>query len=111
MKVSLNKNHWLEYQTYVNPNKIGLQTDSKKYSYLEIFELSKKTAEYFSQKGIKKNHHVSIYSENNFEFVIAINALWFLGAIPIPLNIRLKENEIKKLLIHSQTSFLIVINK
>lgn len=111
MKVSLNKNHLLEYQSHINPNKIGLQTDLKKYTYLEIFEWSKKAAEYFSQKGIKKNHHVSIYSDNNFEFVIAINALWFLGAIPIPLNIRLKENEIEKLLIHSQASFLIVIKK
>ena len=33
-------------------------------------------------------------TENNLEFILTINALWFIGAVPVPLNIRLSENEL-----------------
>lgn len=111
MKIKLQNNFWLVQQFKKNPHKIFIKTNGKQFSYSQIFKLSKLTSLFFIQKGIKSEDHVSIISQNNLEFVIVINALWFIGAIPILINNRLKENEIKNLIIHSDSQFLITIGK
>ena len=111
MNIKSQNNFWLVQQFKKNPHKIFIKTNGKQFSYSQIFKLSKLASLFFIQKGIKSEDHVSLISQNNLEFVIVINALWFIGAIPILINNRLKENEIKNLIIHSDSQFLITIGK
>lgn len=103
------RDFWLKQQSVSNPGKIFIKTTSQEFSYSQVFELCKKTADYLYSKGIRKGSHVSVVSENSYEFIIVINALWVIGAIPILINSRLQKNEIEKLLIHSDSKFLINI--
>ncbi len=111
MKINSKNDFWLVQQSTSNPKKIFIQNSTEDFSYSEVFELSKKSAQLFFQKGIRKGNYVSIISENNLEFIIVINALWFIGAIPILINYRLQKSEIQSLLNHSDSNFLINIKK
>ncbi|MBK7104364.1 MAG: acyl--CoA ligase [Ignavibacteriae bacterium] len=111
MKIKSQNNFWLVQQFKKNPQKIFIKNNSNEFTFSQVFDLSKMTSQYFVEKGIKKGNHVSLISENNFEFIITINALWFIGAIPVLINNRLKENEIINLLKHSDSDFLINIEK
>ncbi len=110
MSSQIKNDFWLKQQSFLTPDRTFIKTISKEFSYSEVFELSQRTAEYFHLNGIKKGSHVSVISQNNSEFIIVVNALWFLGAIPILINTRLQKNEIDKLLFHSDSNFLININ-
>ncbi len=106
-----NKEHWLIEQAKFSSEKIAVFYESDHHSYDSILSLSKQAANYFLEKGVAKFDHVSIISGNNSDFIIAINGLWLIGAVPIPLNVRLNYNEINKLLQHSQSKFLVNIGE
>ncbi len=78
-------------------------------NYAEVFTLVKRAVNYFLDIGIERNNHVAIISENNLEFILAVNAIWFIGAIPIPLNPNLKINELEDLIKRSDCDFIAVI--
>jgi len=109
IKIS-NKEHWLIEQAKDNPNQIALQDEKNTITYLQLLTYSTRAAQHFKTIGITKETHTSIISKNSIDFTIAINALWLLGAIPIPLNIRLKPNEIEKLISHSESKILLNLN-
>ncbi|MBK8945102.1 MAG: acyl--CoA ligase [Ignavibacteriae bacterium] len=111
MKIKSQNNFWLIQQFKKNPETIFIKNNSSEFTFSQVFELSKMTSQYFVKKGIKNGNHVAIISENNLDFIITVNALWFVGAIPILINNRLKENEIINLLKHSDSDFLIIIGK
>jgi o-succinylbenzoate---CoA ligase len=106
-----NKEHWLIEQAKFSSEKTAVFYESNHHSYDNILSLSKQAANYFLEKGVAKFDHVSIISGNNSDFIIAINGLWLIGAVPIPLNVRLNYNEINKLLQHSQSKFLVNIGE
>lgn len=104
-----NLKHWIVEQGELNSDKPAIIFNSKEYSYYQILSLSKKSAEYFTLKGVKSKDHVIILSKNNIEFIIAVLGLWLIGAIPIPLNIRSNINEIEKLIRSSKSKFIVNI--
>ena len=106
-----NKEHWLIEQTKLHKDSIAVRSDLLELSYDELLIQVKKTASFFNEIGIKKNDHIALLSENNLEFILTVNALWFLGAIPVPLNIRLKHNELNELIKFSDCRLLIIAKK
>ena len=65
------------------------------YSVLKekMIQIAKALAEF----SIKKGDYVLVISRNNKDFVILVLALWLIEAIPVPVNIRLKREEIEDL--------------
>jgi O-succinylbenzoic acid--CoA ligase len=57
--------------------------------------------------GIKRRDKVAILSENNADYVITILSLWKIGAVPVPLNIRLLQNELEELVLFAGCKFLL----
>ena len=104
------KKHWLQQQAEINPNKIAVEYSGEKFTFAGLFNVVARTAYSLEEKKIKKNIHVAILSNNSIEFFIVVNALWLLGAVPVPLNTRLKEKEISKLIKHSGCKVFININ-
>jgi O-succinylbenzoic acid--CoA ligase len=69
---------------------------------LSFRELNERTSylAYYLQKNYKVNQGniAAILSGNNIDFMILLFALWKLGAVPVPINIRLNNSETDSLI-------------
>ncbi len=93
-----------------NPSSNAIIENDNFISYEELINKINISADTFLKEGIKKNDFVGILSSNNSDFIITVTALWQIGAIPIPLNTRLTQNELKEHLSFAGCKFLIQIN-
>jgi o-succinylbenzoate---CoA ligase len=103
-----NKKHWLEDQAKRYPENAAIMTSEKSLSFKELNEECLLTAQYFKNHGIRKRNHVGILTTHNHYFCVVINALWFIGAIPIPLNIKNAPGEIHTQLERGKIKFLLI---
>ncbi|MEO8233408.1 MAG: o-succinylbenzoate--CoA ligase [Ignavibacteriota bacterium] len=76
-------------------------------SYKELFQRSKNIAEYLSEHNISKNTYVPLLIIDQIKFIESVIALWYLGAIPVPLNTKLVDDEISLILEDCDFKFLI----
>ena len=63
-------------------------------SYNDLFDRANQFAYSLSNTGIKKGDYVPLLIEDNLHFIQVTIALWILGAVPVPLNIKLLDEEI-----------------
>jgi o-succinylbenzoate---CoA ligase len=80
-------------------------------SYHELFNHANQTAFAFSKKGIEKNIYIPLLIEDNYMFIKTVLALWYLGAIPVPINTKLLDEEINSILADYDFKFLIIDKK
>jgi O-succinylbenzoic acid--CoA ligase len=90
-----NKKHWLQELVEVFPSKTFLHDNDAQIKFFDFYNSALRLASQLTELGITKNDKVGILSENKKEFVELIFALWFIGAIPVPLNIRNSYPEIE----------------
>ena len=102
--------HWLIEQSKKNPDHTAVILSSKTISYKELLEKSLDTAYNLEQLGVKPSDNIGILFAHDYKFLVLINALWFIGAIPVPLNIRLTVEEIGTQLQHAKIKFSIIDN-
>lgn len=86
---------------------IAIFTNNLQLSYRELFDQSKTIADFFASKQIKKNDYVPILIADQISFIKTITALWYLGAIPVPINSRLTNQEIISIIEEYDFKFLI----
>ena len=87
----------LEQQAKVNGAVLAIISEKNKLTYKKLYSEVRKTAQYFRNNGIKENDKVAFLIENNENFIINLFAVWKLGAIAVPINVKLLSNEIKNL--------------
>ncbi|KAF0139816.1 MAG: O-succinylbenzoic acid--CoA ligase [Stygiobacter sp.] len=102
-----NMEHWLIEQARLSPNQIAIYTSDLRINYDKLLEQSLAAAEYLSSLGIKDGDNVCILSNHSYEFWIIVNALWLLGAVPVPLNTRNTIEEISWQIKHVDAKFII----
>ena len=90
-----------------NHHSIALIHKNSSITYLAFEEKIFSTIQTLSDIGIKRRNKVAILSENSPEFVMLIFSLWRLGAIPIPLNLKLLPKEIEELITFAHCDFLL----
>ncbi len=88
-------------------DKTSLLFDEDSYSYQKLFDKIGSASNELEKLGIVKNDKVALLGKSSAEYVICIFALWNLGAVPVPLNIRLLPQEIEQLLNFTGSKFLI----
>jgi long-chain acyl-CoA synthetase len=88
-------------------SKTALFVDDEKISYTEVLANANKLASFLSQKGVKENDKVALFLRNSPEFIYAIFAVSKLGAIVVPINTFLKEDELSYILEDSGASVII----
>ncbi|MCX6174697.1 MAG: o-succinylbenzoate--CoA ligase [Ignavibacteriales bacterium] len=103
-----NKEHWLYEQAAKRPNDRAIQTEQSFVSYQKFFEASNLTTNYLLTLDIKENDHVGILCRHTYDFFVLVNALWFIRAIPVPLNSRKTTNEIENEIRLADIKFLII---
>lgn len=84
------------------PEKTALIYKDRKVTYMELNKLVNKTANSLRKKGVVKGDRLAIYSRNNLDFIIVKFALARLGAVFIPINYMLQENDIAYILNHAK---------
>ena len=90
-----------------NHHSIALILENSSITYLSIEEKILSTIQTLSSIGIKRRNNVAILSENSLEFVVLIFSLWRLGAIPIPINLKLLPKEINELITFAHCDYLL----
>ena len=107
--INLNSNiNWLQQQAEKNPNSIAIVSEKLALTYSELQSKTLNLRNGLLSNGIKEGDHVGLLFTNSVEFIITINALWFIGAIPIPLNSRLNRCELEKQIEFAEVRSLIV---
>ena len=87
--------------------KTALFVDDEKVSYGEILEAADKLAAFLADRGVKEGDKVALFLRNSPEFIYSVFAISKLGAIVVPVNTFLKEDELSYILEDSDTSVLI----
>ncbi len=104
-------NCMLRRSARVRPNSDAVGDSRKFVSYRYLLEQSEKLASGLSVQGIKKGDRLGILMENRVEYVEIIFACSLLGAIVVPLNIRLHEEELQYIVSDSGCRLLFTSEK
>ena len=86
---------------------VAIIDDNRSIAFSSLTNIVNKTAHYYFEHGINRNNNIAILGNNSIEYVIAIYALWKIGAIPVPINTRLTDNEITSILHSSNCNILL----
>ncbi len=77
-------------------------------SYGELDGLVAALGASLAARGLKPGGRVALLAENGAEWAITYLAVTAAGAAIVPLDTQLRENEIRNLVLHSESSFLVV---
>lgn len=102
-----NTNYWLIDQARRSQTKIAVSSKSYTFSYRQLYYQATTAAELLYSKGIDEGDNVCIHSKHSYEFWIIVNALWLLGAVPVPLSTRNTNEEISWQINHVKAKHLI----
>lgn len=99
--------HWIEQRAMMTPNRLALVGERKRFTYQEMAKTVHRLAHYLHEEMlVKKGERIAILSENREEVFLLYFALAKLGAIAVPLNVRLTVGELYYQLIDSGTRLL-----
>lgn len=88
----------LENSSRIYPKKVALIFGEKRIIYAELNNRVIRVSYGLIQLGINKDEKIAILLKNCLEYVISYFAILKIGAIVIPLNFMLKEEELKYIL-------------
>jgi long-chain acyl-CoA synthetase len=97
----------ITFQAKKRGKKVALFVDDEKITYGEILEAADKLAAFLADKGVQKGDKIALFLRNSPEFIYTIFAASKLGAIIVPINTFLKEDELSYILEDSGSSVLI----
>lgn len=60
----------------------------------DLFTKANQLSQLFAEQGIKKHNYVPLHIDDQLKFIETTIALWYLGAVPVPLNTKLLDEEI-----------------
>ncbi len=67
----------------------------ERFTFLDIYSLSRKTATFLKEHGLKKGDKVAIWASNMPEYPILYFGCWVLGAVAVPIDVRTTEESLK----------------
>jgi acyl-CoA synthetase (AMP-forming)/AMP-acid ligase II len=81
-----------------SPNGVAFIVGDNKWKYGWLAAQAERLARGLAGRGIWKGDRIALHMPNRPEFVVAVYACFHIGAVAVPLNIRLKTVELKPLL-------------
>ncbi len=94
-----------------NPDWVALLYKDQKVTYKQLYGWAVRLSNLLKHKGVKPGDRVLLWFENSIEFFVAINAIVQIGAVATPLNVFLKQNEMKAIIQDAQPALLIISKK
>jgi len=80
--------------------------DRKSLSYRKMAQEATRISSYLLQSGIKKSDRIALLSENRIEWVILALAVLNIGAVLVPLDTNLTNEELKLIVMQSKVKLL-----
>src|SRR5215472_2397796 len=91
-----------------NPAKIALYWGEREYSYQELWEQTLSVASHLQNElGVKPGDRVGLWLKNCPEFVPSLFAVFHTGAVVVPINNFLKNDEVNYILADAGINVLI----
>jgi len=109
--MDMNLGFLLEISAQRYPNREALVFKDKRISYSELNNIVSQKANALLELGVNKGDHVGTLFTARTEIIELIFALWRIGAIIVPLNIRLAPPELTYVVDHSDATVLIFEDK
>ncbi len=97
----------ITYQSKERSKKVALFVGDEKITYSMILQKADRLAAFLAKKGVKKGDKIALFLRNSAEFVYTIFAASKLGALLVPINTFLKEEELSFILEDSASTILI----
>jgi long-chain acyl-CoA synthetase len=101
----------LSAQNFSNNVCIHNKSDGKKYTYRELNYIIDKIANALIQMGVKKGDCIGIMTPNCPEFIFCCIGIMETGAIVVPINPLLKENDVGHIIKESRNMHTIFVHK
>ncbi|GHO43327.1 o-succinylbenzoate--CoA ligase [Ktedonospora formicarum] len=98
--------NWLVRAAENQPDHLAIQCGSTHWSFAELLHQTEQLAYQLATPGIGKGTRVALLAANDLPFVVVVHALMRLGAILVPLNVRLTQAELAWQLEDVQATFL-----
>jgi len=98
---------FLSDQVKKQGSKTALYADDEKFSYRQVLERVDRLAAFLLQKGIEEGDKVALFLRNSPEFIFTVFAISKIGAIVVPVNTFLKEDELSYILTDSESKALV----
>ncbi len=86
---------WLRIHAESNPGAVALIAGNRHLTYGQLYDKALRLAGSLSKKGIKPGMHVALAGNNSDQYVLLLHALILLGAVVVPVNIRLTAEDIE----------------
>jgi len=83
------------------PDKLALIADDESWSYGRLDAVTDRMAAGLLEVGIRSGDRIALHFVNRPELVLAYYACFKIGAVAVPLNVRLKGAELEYILQHS----------
>jgi acyl-CoA ligase (AMP-forming) (exosortase A-associated) len=90
---------------------IAIIDGQHRITYSELIYRSKQYAAMLHTRGVRHGDHIAIYLQRSVESVVALFAVWSLGAVVVIINDVLKNRQVNYIVDHSEASFLITDNR
>jgi len=84
------------------PDHVALIYNNKQWTYGQLATLIRRRASQLYQLGITKGQPVGLLFYNTVHYVVNFFALLSVGAVVLPINVRLTAHEMSKMVAHSQ---------
>jgi len=102
-----NTEHWLKEISSKCHNKIAFITNNHTFTFEQFAVNAVSAADFLKTNGVSEGENVCLLGKHDYKFWILVNALWFIGAVPVPLNSRHTEKEIEWQMQKVNSKFLI----
>ena len=86
---------------------IALIDGQHRITYAELIHQIERFAAMLQARGVQRGDHIAIFLQRSVESVVALFAVWSLGAVVVIINDVLKNRQVNYIIDHSEASFLI----
>lgn len=108
MNVPLLVTHFLDRAARLYGNKIAVIDEEKQVTYDELYSRVQRLSHGLFELGVRKGDKVAYLAPNTLEMLEGFYGVFQLGAVMVPLNIRLTPDDYLYILNHSETKVLLV---
>ncbi|PTX61863.1 fatty-acyl-CoA synthase [Melghirimyces profundicolus] len=99
---------WYRRALKYYPDKTAVVDEEKRFTYREFEKRVNRLSNALCQAGIKNRDHVAVMLPNTHPMLESFYAITQLGAVIVPVNYRLTDQDVAYILNHSDSKFLIV---
>ena len=85
---------WLARCAVNRPERLAVQDDNERWSFAELDRHATRLARQLAALGVQEGGRVALLAANSLSFVAFVHALTRLGAVLVPLNLRLTFEEL-----------------